>query len=379
MCKLKKSLYGLKQAPRQWFSKLSSTLLQLGYLQSKSDYSLFTKHSSNTVTLVLVYVDYLLISGNNMDTINHLKRMLAQTFHMKDLGTLRYFLGLEVDRTAAGIFLSQKKYTLDILREYGMLHVKPLQLPMDTHLKLTPEKGEPLPDPTVYQRLLGKLIYLTITRPDITFTVQLLAQYMHQPTSVHLQSAKRILRYLVGTSSQGILLASNSAAQLTAYCDSDWASCPVSRRSTTGYCIFLGHSPVSWKTKKQPVVARSSAEAEYRAMALTTCEVTWLSALLKDLGLKHLPPTVLKCDNKAALAIAANPVLHERTKHVEIDCHYVRDQIKTGNIRTEHVSSTEQVADILTKVLPVKLHVNHMHKLGASPLSLSSLRGSIKE
>lgn len=216
---------------------------------------------------------------------------------------------------------------------------------------------------------MGKLIYLTITRPDICFTVQLLSQFMQTPTTVHLQAAKRLLRYLVGSASQGILLASSSAAQLTAFCDSDWASCPTTRRSTTGYCIFLGDSPISWKAKKQQTVARSSAEAEYRAMALTTCEVTWLTALLKDLGLKQLPPTIIKCDNKAALAIAANPVLHERTKHVEIDCHTVRDQVKAGNILLQHTSSSDQTADILTKVLPVTQHQQHVGKLGFNPAS----------
>lgn len=366
VCKLKKSLYGLRQAPRTWFDKLSSTLLQMDFKQSKTDYSLFSKHSSNSITLILVYVDDLLLSGNCLNSINSLKGMLAQNFHMKDLGQLRYFLGLEIDSNEDGIFISQKKYAMDILREHNMLRAKPLQLPLDTHIKLTPDMGDPLPNPAVYQRLLGQLIYLTITRPDLCFSVQLLSQYMNKPTTSHLQAAYRVLRYLSGSVSQGILLASQSAAQLTAYCDSDWASCPVSRRSTTGYCIFFGASPVSWKSKKQPVVARSSAEAEYRAMALTTCEVTWLTALLKDLGINKLPPTVVNCDNKAALAIAANPVLHERTKHVELDCHYVRDQIKAGNITTAHVSSTYQVADIFTKQLSVNLHNSHLHKLTAS-------------
>lgn len=190
--------------------------------------------------MILVYVDDLLICGNSMDTISKLKTMLAQNFHMKDLGDLRYFLGIEISRTADGIFLCQKKYTNDIIAEFGMTGKKPLQLPMDINMKLTPAKGDMLTDPTVYQRLLGKLLYLTITRPDITFSVQLLSQYMHQPTTTHLQAAKRLLRYLIGTPSQGILLASSSSAQLTAYCDSDWASCPVTRRSTSGYCIFLG-------------------------------------------------------------------------------------------------------------------------------------------
>ncbi|KAL8144973.1 hypothetical protein AgCh_003259 [Apium graveolens] len=192
---------------------------------------------------------------------------------------------------------------------------------------------------------------------------------MQKPTSIYYQGAKQLVRYLIGTASQGILLASSSAAKLTAYCDSDWASCATTRRSTTGFCIFLGTSPISWKAKKQLVVARSSAEAEYRAMALTTCEVTWLSALLKDLGIKNLPPTVLRCDNKAALAIVANPVLHERTKYVELDCHYVREQVLAGNIQTTYTPSVEQVVDIFTKVLPVHLHTQHNSRLASYPIS----------
>ncbi|XP_019103134.1 uncharacterized mitochondrial protein AtMg00810-like [Beta vulgaris subsp. vulgaris] len=279
-----------------------------------------------------------------MTTVRTLLAVVAlQSWHTTHMDVTNAFLygDLTEKVSAAGFILSQNKYTLDLLKEFGMYQVKPLSLPMDTHLKLTPDKGDLLPDPTPYQRLLGKLIYLTITRPDICFTVQLLSQYMHQPTTVHMQAAKRLLRYLSGTHTQGIFLASTSGAHLTAYCDSDWASCPVTRRSTTGFCIFLGQSQISWKAKKQPVVARSSAEAEYRAMALTTCEVTWLTALLKDLGLQHLPPTTLNCDNQAALAIVANPVLHERTKHVEVDCHYIRDQVKAGTIIPQHVTSSD--------------------------------------
>ncbi|KNA13496.1 hypothetical protein SOVF_116290 [Spinacia oleracea] len=297
VCQLKKSLYGLKQAPRQWFSKLSETLIKFGYIQSKADYSLFTKTTQHDMTIILVYVDDLLISGSIEEDIRALKDMMSNTFHMKDLGELKYFLGLEIDRTAAGFFISHKKYAEELLKEHNLTDCKPLQLPMDPNLKLTADKGDVLPSPTPYQRLVGRLIYLTITRPDISFTVQFLSQFMQQPTSVHMQAAIRLLRYISGNVSQGVLLASSSGATLTAYCDSDWASCPISRRSTTGYCIFLGHLPVSWKAKKESVVARSSAEAEYRAMALTACEVTWLTTLLQDLGLelKEIMPLVQVC------------------------------------------------------------------------------------
>lgn len=245
VCKLLKSLYGLKQSPRLWFAKLSTFLLSIGYSQSKSDYSLFFIYKNETLTFILVYVDDLLICGNSVSSISSLKTLLSQNFHMKDLGDLRYFLGIEIDRTADGIFLCQKKYTTNILAELGMTNCKPLQLPLDIHLKLTPKKGDPLPNPTVYQKLIGKLIYLTITRPDICFSVQLLSQFMQSPTTVHFQSVKQVLRYLSGTLTKGVLLASESAAQLTAFCDSDWASCPMTRRSTSGYCIFLGKSPIS--------------------------------------------------------------------------------------------------------------------------------------
>lgn len=167
-----------------------------------------------------------------------------------------------------------------------------------------------------------------------------------------MQVVKHLLRYLLNAPAQGILLAKDSAVDLTTYCDSDWASCPMTRRSTTGYCIMLGDSPLSGKSKKQAVVSCSSAKAEYRAMALTCCEVTWLVELLKDLGLKDLGPVDLRCDNQAALYIAANPVFHARTKHIEIDCHYVRDRVQACHVKPSYVHSTQQVPDVFTKVLP---------------------------
>ncbi|KAL8109854.1 hypothetical protein AgCh_025812 [Apium graveolens] len=216
VCRLIKSLYGLKQSPRNWFHKISQSLLNLPFTQLRADYSLFVKQSEQSVLLIIIYVDDLLICGNDMSQITHFQSMLSQTFHMKNLGPVSYFLGIEINRSQDGFFLSQKKYTTDVLQEFGMVNVKLLQLPMDLHLKLTPEKGDLLPSPTTYQRLLRKLIYLTITRPDIVFTVQLLSQFMQAPTIVHMQAAKRLLRYLARTSSQGLLLASTSAAQLTA-------------------------------------------------------------------------------------------------------------------------------------------------------------------
>ena len=222
VCKLKKSLYGLKQAPRQWFSKLSSALMTFGFTQSKTDYSLFVKSVGQKFTAILVYVDDLLITGNDESEIQLLKSQLSSTFHMKDLGELSYFLGLEVSKSSQGIFISQNKYTMELLKEGGVLNCKPYKLPMDPNLKLQADIGSPLQDPEVYRRFIGKLIYLTVTRPDICYTIQLLSQFMQSPTSVHMQAVKHLLRYLLQAPGQGILLARDSAVELKAYCDSDW-------------------------------------------------------------------------------------------------------------------------------------------------------------
>lgn len=375
VCRLLKALYGLRQASRQWHHKLSITLVSIGFSHSKADYSLYSKVETNVITLVLIYVDDILISGNCKEAMNDLKNVLSQQFHIKDLGPVSYFLGLEIDRSSASFFVSQRKYTLDLLKEFGMMKATPLKLLMDANAQLTPDKGKLLTDPQPYQKLLGKLIYLTITRPDLAFPVHTLAQYMQRPTNVHMQSAKRVLRYLLNNPAQGILLASSSTAQLTAYCESDWASCIATRKSTSGYCVLLGSSPISWKMKKQSVVARSTAEAEYRAMTLTCCEVTWLNSLLQDMGLNNLPFTIIKSDNQAALSIAANPVLHERTKHIEIDCHFIRDKIAEGAVTTQHVPSHSQLADILTKPLSVKQHNFLLRKIEATVHISTHLEG----
>ena len=375
VCRLKKSLYGLKQAPRQWFSKLSSALKEHNFEQSKSDYSLFTKAQGSNLTCILVYVDDLLLAGNTEEGITAAKALLSHHFQMKDMGPVSYFLGIEVDRSSKGIFLSQHKYVQDLLQEYNLKGCRALKLPMDTHEKLTATTGEPLHDPEAYQRLIGKLIYLTITRPDIAFAVHVLSKFMHKPTSSHYQAGIRVLRYLAYCPHQGILLSRQSAANLTAYCDSDWAGCATTRRSTYEFCILLGSSPLSWKSKRQSVVARSTAEAEYRSMALTVCEVMWLIQLLKDLGLKKLDPTIIKCDNQAALSIAANPVHHEKTKHVDIDCHFIRDKATDGTIQPTYVSSHDQVADVFTKILSTAQHQRLLNKLGVCSSPHSQLEG----
>ncbi|KAK3002439.1 hypothetical protein RJ639_020957 [Escallonia herrerae] len=338
-------------SPRNWFAKLSTALRSYGFLQSHADHTLFTYRKGDVFLSVLVYVDDLILTGNNSTACSSFKKYLNDCFKLKDLGPLKYFLGIEAARGPCGLFLSQRKYALDILSESGLSASKPAAFPTEQNHGLALAGGPILSDPGPYRRLIGRLVYLTITRPDICYAVHVLSQFMQSPRSQHWDAALRVLRYLKAAPSQGLFLPADSPLQIYAFCDSDWANCPFTRRSVTRYFVSLGNSPISWRTKKQPTVSRSSAEAEYRSMAVTTCELTWLKSFLLSLGVHHDRPMRLFCDNQAALHIASNPVFHERTKHIEIDCHYVREQLLAGNISTAHVRTTQQVADIFTKAL----------------------------
>lgn len=365
--KLNKSLYGLKQAPRQWNAKLTSTLKENGFVQSKFDYSLFTKNSGNVFLALLVYVDDIVITGNNANEIVKFKKFLKSKFKIKDLGKLKYFLGIEVLENDNGVCLSQRKYCLDLLHEYGLLACKPVDtpLPENTTLNHIESAGDcALKNIGNYQKLVGKLIYLTHTRPDISYAVHCLSQYMHAPLESYLDAALRVLRFLKGSPGNGVQINKNGSLKLRAYADSDWARCPVTRKSVSGYCVFLGDSLVTWKSKKQTTLSRSSAEAEYRSMASCTCEIIWLNNLLGDLGVKRSLPVVLYCDNSSALQIAGNPVFHEKTKHFEIDVHLVREKVAAGIIKTEKIHTSQQIADVLTKALGSKSHLFLCEQLG---------------
>ncbi|XP_019092331.1 PREDICTED: uncharacterized protein LOC109129143 [Camelina sativa] len=332
VCRLRKSLYGLKQAPRCWFLKLSTALRELGFTQSYQDYSLFSLRRGTLILHVLVYVDDFVVAGNNLQAINEFKVQVNKRFHMKDLGKLKYFLGIEVSRVPDGFCLSQRKYALDILSETGLLGAKP-----------SPR----------YRHLVGWFIYLTITRPDLSYAVHILFQFMKAPLVDHWEAALCLVRYLKGSPAQGIFLRSDSELHLSAYCDSDYNGCPLTYRSLSAYVVYLGDSPISWKTKKQKTVSSSSAEAEYRAMAYTLKEIKWLRALMRTLGVVHSHPIDLHCDSQAVIYITANLVFHERTKHIESDCHQVQDVVQAKLITTHHISTKDQlVAEILTKALP---------------------------
>ena len=245
---MNKSLYGLKHASRQWFAKFSTTLIQdLGFIQSKANYFLFTRQTNPSFLIILVYVDDVLVASDNKDEIARFKLLLDQKFKLKDLGDLKYFLRLEIARSNQGIALCQRKYVLKPLIDAGYLGCKPAKTPMEQNLKLSKYEGEELKDPSLYRRMIGRLLYLTIIRLDITYTVHRLSQYMAKPRKPHLDAVYRVLQYLKSEPGKDILFSSKSKQHVKGFSDSNWATCPDTRRSVIGYSIFIGDLLVSWK------------------------------------------------------------------------------------------------------------------------------------
>ncbi|KAL0641188.1 hypothetical protein Bca4012_103811 [Brassica carinata] len=331
--RLKKAIYGLKQSPRAWYRKLRS----------------------------------------DKAGIQATKEFLKSVFDIKDLGEMKYFLGIEICRSKEGLFMSQRKYTMDMLKETDVLGGKIAKTPLEEGYKVLREgevkEKQLFEDPKLYRKMVGKLIYLTITRPDICFAVNQVSQHMQTPRVHHWKMVDRILRYLSGTSGQGVWMGCNGSTEVVGYCDADWAGDRVDRRSTTGYCTFIGGNLVTWKSKKQKVISCSSAEAEYRAMLKLTNELVWIKGILKHLEIEQSTPMTMHCDNQAAIHIASNSVFHERTKHIEVDCHKVRQMIILGVILPCYTRSEDQLADVFTKAARLKTMESILSRLGLIDLT----------
>ncbi|XP_023763032.2 uncharacterized mitochondrial protein AtMg00810-like [Lactuca sativa] len=373
VCHHKKALYVLKQAPRAWFQRLSMFLLQQGFRCSHSDSSLFVFHKNSCILYLVVYVDDIILIGNDETSIKNFITRLHTEFSIKDMGTLNYFLGLEVAYTPDGLFLNQSKYAHDILTRASLLDSKPVATPLSTNHTFF-STSTPYSDPTHYRLLVGALQYFTITRPDLSYAVNQARQFLHAPTIDHFQMVKRILHYVKGTLAYGLHFSNKSLTSLTGYSDADWARCIETRRSTYGYSIFLGGNLVSWSAKKQPTVSRSSCESEYRAMANTVVELIWVTHLLCDLH--ALPPgrPTLLCDNLSAFFQSQNPVSHKHAKHIDIDYHFVRQLVSSRKLHTKFIHTKLQVADIFTKPLPRPLFEDFRSMLHVSSPSVR-LRG----
>ncbi|KAL4576014.1 hypothetical protein LXL04_012102 [Taraxacum kok-saghyz] len=310
ICKLKKSIYGLKQASRAWYLELTSFLLNFGFTKSLADASLFICKNQRVTCYFMVYVDDIVLTGNDSKFIDSFISALSNKFSLKDLGMLHHFLGVEVIPTPTGLFLSQHRHIQDILNQCHMEGAKDVTTPLSATEPLSLNDQSPPIDATPYRKLVGSLQYLAFTRPDISLAVNKLSQFMHTPRQTHWQSLKRVLRYLKGTIHHGLFLKRNSSLTLSVFSDSDWGGVHSAGRSTTAYLLYLGTNIVSWKSTRQKSVSRSSTEVEYKALANASAELIWLKNLLHELGIPTPATPSLFCDNTGATYLCANPVYH---------------------------------------------------------------------
>eukprot|EP00253_Pinus_taeda_P008301 PITA_08301 len=297
VCRLKKSLYGLKQAPRAWYAKMDSFLLESGFSRCYSDNTVYTKKVGNSLIILVLYVDDLILTGSDPNLINHVKSSLKKKFEMTDLGHLHYFLGLQVLQSKEGISLSQSKYACDILRHFHMKNVIQSLLPFSL---------------------------------ESNFQSLVLLLKLMLPYTVNFAKATPLL---VG------------------FTDSDWAGDPDDQKSTAGYVFTLGSGPITWVCKKQAAISLSSAEAEYRGAVEASKEALWLRQILSEFGFEQQHPTTLWCDNQSAIQLCKDPVQHQRSKHIELHMHFIRKLIHDHVLEVQYYSTDDQVADIFTKAL----------------------------
>ena len=364
VCLLKKAIYGLKQSPRAWFHKFLQLLFSYGFVSTVSNPTVMRKRTPHGCVILSVYVDDIIITSSDDAEVAATKAFLAQHFVTRDLSPPRYFLGLEIAYRQGQMSICQQKYVLDLLEETGTLGCKPASSPMEQNVDWWDNATTLLEDAGIYRQLVGKLIFLTVTRPDISYAVSILSQFMQAPRTIHMEGVYRLLAYLKRAPGKGLLYRRQGHLHIEAYSDSGFASDKEDRKSHCGYATYVGGNLVTWRSQKQSIVSRSSAEAEYRAMADTTTEMLWLRSLLIELGFPPEGPMQMYCDNMAATFIASNATFHMRTKHIEIDCHFIQQYVDNGTICTPHVASAHQLADIFTKALPGPAYETIGSKLG---------------
>ncbi|KAL4319314.1 hypothetical protein GQ457_18G017080 [Hibiscus cannabinus] len=339
--KLKRALYGLKQAPRAWYYKIDSYLQKLGFQRCVNEATLYLKKEKNANLLIIsLYIDDLLVMGSNDKAVSEFKLSMQKEFEMSDLGLMSYFLGMEINQSKAGIFISQNKYALDVLKKIKLESCKGVDSPLPSNLKLSKNDGEKLYDPSIFRSIVGSLLYMTATRPDLMFPATLLSRFLSSPTDVHLGVAKRVLRYVKSTLGEGLNYLKMDNVVLTGYSDSDWAG------------------------------SLDDMKTEYIAVVAAANQAIWLRNLLFDLGFKQESATVLLCDNKSAIAIAENLVQHGRTKHINVKFHAIREAEKNLLIKMEFCSSEMQVDDLMTKALSRNRMLFLKHKLGITNINL---------
>lgn len=370
VCMLKKALYGLRQSGLMWYYKLTTELLKLGLEPTTKDPCLFSKKEGDKILLILIYVDDLLLASNEPEWLNIIKSSLSQSFDMKDLGPVKRCLGIDFHQNLEKnqIFLSQRNYAESILERFGMAQCKPASTPMETNCKLAPPpvKDEKAMSKYPYQRLIGALMYMAVTtRPDIAFAVNYMSQFNSNYNEDHWKSAKRILRYIRGSTDYGLLFSKTNSG-LYGVVDSDWGANITDRRSYSGYALILGGAAISWEARKQRTVSLSSTEAEYIAISEAAKETLYITSLLGDIGINYESVTLFN-DSQSAQKLIKGLGYNSRTKHIDIRHHFVRDCIRNQNIQLEYLSTESMPADMLTKPVSKIKHHSCSTNLGLMP------------
>jgi hypothetical protein len=347
-----------------------------GFERCLSEHTLFTKAEEGGKLLVVsVYVDDLIFTGNDEAMFESFKSSMKQEFDMSDLGRMKYFLGVEVVQSSKGIFINQKKYANEVLKRFGMEYCNSVQNPIVPGCKLVKDEEGAVFDATTYKQMVGSLMYLTATRPDLAYVVSLISRFMERPTSLHYEAVKRVFRYLKGTTELGIFYKRGGEEKLVGYkrggeekligySDSDYAGDVEDRKSTSGYVFLLSSGAVAWSSKKQPVVTLSTTEAEFIAAASCACQSVWMHRILEKLGHEQSKCTVIFCDNSSAIKLSKNPVMHGRSKHIDVRFHFLRDLTKDGVVKLEHCGSKDQLADLMTKPLRLEVFVRLRKLIG---------------
>ena len=352
--KLKKALYGLKQAPRAWFSRIETYFVKEGFARCPSEHTLFVKIGEDKkILIIFIYVDDLVFTGSDEGMFAVFKASMKREFDMTDLGKMKFFLGVEVVQNDEGIYLSQRKYALEVLERFGLEKANSVRNPMIPGMKLMRNEDGEQVDVTQYKQMVGSLMYLLVTRPDLMFGIGLISRYMERPTTLHMQAIKTILRYVKGSVNLSIHYRREAASdeRLMAYSDSDYAGDQDDRRSTSGYVFMLSEGVVAWSSKKQPVVSLSTTEAEFISAAHCACQAVWMRRVLERIDCKQGTYTIIHCDNMSSIKLAKNPIMHGRSKHIDVRFYFLCELCKEGVIELKHCNTQDQIADIMTKAL----------------------------
>ncbi|KAI3493174.1 hypothetical protein L1887_42164 [Cichorium endivia] len=360
---LDKAVYGLKQAPRAWYETLTKFLKESNFKQGSVDPTLFRKKVGNHLMIVQIYVDDIIFGSTDPNLSKDFEKLMKSKFQMSMMGKINFFLGLQIKQSKEGIFINQQKYTKSLLERFGMTNCSKAKVPLPAGTRLNPSLDKPKTDVHQYRSMIGSLLYLTASRPDIMFAVCNCARYQADPREPHLAAVKTIFRYLHGTTAYGLWYPANSGFYIQAYSDSDLGGYSIDRKSTSGGCQFLDGKLISWQSKKQTCVSISTAEAEYVAAAACTSQIIWIQSQLKDyaINMRKIP---LFCDSQSAIRICHNPVQHSKTKHIALRYHFIKSHVEEGNIEVHFVHTTEQLADIFTKALNEEAFTRNVRGLG---------------